>query len=73
MLTELQKHLLAILGNLRDEKSYVAGGSALNVDRPRISDDIDIFHDAEREVVATAQRDIVALREAKFSVASGHP
>ena len=49
-------------------RSYVAGGSALNASRPRISDDIDIFHDAEREVVATAQRDVIALREAKFSV-----
>jgi hypothetical protein len=68
MLSELQKQVLAVLGKLRDDTSYVAGGSALNVNRPRISDDIDIFHDAEREVVATAQRDVIALREAKFSV-----
>jgi hypothetical protein len=68
MLTELQKHVLATIGKLRDEKSYVAGAAALNANRPRISDDIDIFHDVEREVVATARRDIAALRGAKFSV-----
>jgi hypothetical protein len=37
MLSELQKQVLAVLGTLRDDKSYVAGGAALNVNRSRIS------------------------------------
>jgi len=68
MLTQLQKKVLATIAKLRHERSDVAGGVVLNANRPSISDDIDIFHYTEQEVVATARKDIAALREAAFSV-----
>jgi hypothetical protein len=46
----------------------MAGGAVLNHDRPRLSDDLDIFHDTDEEIVATARADIELLRAAGFRV-----
>jgi hypothetical protein len=68
MLTDLQKKVIRTIAKLRDSKSYVAGSAVLNAAHPRISDDLDIFHDDARDVVAIAERDIEALRAAGFEV-----
>ena len=50
----------------RSETSYAAGGAVLNREWPRLSDDIDIFHDTDEEIVGAADRDIETLRAAGF-------
>lgn len=67
-LTDLQRMVLSVIARNRDSRSYIAGGAALNRDRPRISDDLDVFHDAANDVAATVERDMAALRAAGFSV-----
>ena len=59
---------MAVLASNRSETSYVAGGAMLNRDWPRISDDIDFFHDTDEEIVAAARKDIKSLENAGFSV-----
>jgi hypothetical protein len=66
-LTELQRAILALLAANRSQSSYVAGGLVLNRDWPRTSDDIDVFHDTDEEIVEAARRDIEALRQAGFA------
>lgn len=67
-LTDLQKTVLRLLATNRSESSYVAGGITLNRDWPRQSDDIDIFHDSDEDVVAAARKDIDVLTIAGFRV-----
>ena len=66
-LTDLQRHILHHLAANRSSSSYVAGGLALNADWPRLSDDIDIFHDTDEEIFASAERDLAVLEKAGFS------
>ena len=68
MLTSLQKQVIAVIAKLRDEGSYLAGGAVLNQLTSRVSDDLDVFLDDERLVLAVARRDIEALRAAGFVV-----
>jgi hypothetical protein len=60
-LTELQKRILRRLSLNRSESSYLAGGIVLNLDWPRRSDDIDIFHDTDEAVSVVALKDIADL------------
>ena len=46
-LSSLQVRILRALSSQRDPESYVAAGIVLNRDGPRVSEDIDIFHDRE--------------------------
>ena len=48
--SKLQSELLRLLASRRDPESFVAGGVAINRTGPRISRDIDIFHDREERV-----------------------
>lgn len=41
----------------------MAGGAVLNKDWFRLSDDLDIFHDTDEEIVATAKENIAALTQ----------
>jgi hypothetical protein len=52
----------------RDPESYVARASPLNRDMPRISSDIDVFHDREERVAAAALHDARALAAAGYEV-----
>lgn len=61
-LTLLQKDILASISANRSETSYIAGGVVLNKDWPRLSDDIDIFHDTDEEIGAAADLDIGKLQ-----------
>lgn len=67
-LTDLQKRIMRRLAANRSATSYLAGGAILNIDWPRQSDDVDIFHDTDEEVSGTADKDIADLRTEGFSV-----
>lgn len=68
VLTTLQKKVMASIARNRSDSSYLAGGLALNKDWPRLSDDIDIFHDTDEEIAESAERDIETLRNDGFKV-----
>ncbi len=55
-LTQLQRRIMAVLASNRTRTSYVAGGLVLNRDWPRMSDDIDVFHDTDEEIGPTRCR-----------------
>ncbi|MDL2400553.1 hypothetical protein [Rhizobium mayense] len=59
---------MASIAKNRSETSYVAGGLVLNMNWPRLSDDIDIFQDTDEEIGPTADRDIETLRNDGFRV-----
>jgi len=46
-LSRIQTDIFRLLAAHRDPESDVAGASPLNRDAPRISEDIDVFHDRE--------------------------
>src|SRR3974390_2422153 len=64
--TQLQSDILRRLAKNRSETSYLAGGLILNRNWPRRSDDIDIFHDTDEEVTATATADLAVLDAAGY-------
>jgi hypothetical protein len=66
-LSNLQQRVLSVIAAKRDPESYVAGGVPLNRAGPRISSDIDIFHDREERVQAAADADAAALAAAGFA------
>jgi len=67
-LTDLQRRIMQRLAKNRSETSYLAGGLVLNLNWPRRSDDIDIFHDTDEEVADVAEKDIADLRNDGFCV-----
>jgi hypothetical protein len=67
-LSKIQTDILRLLAAHRDPESYVAGASPLNRDAPRISDDIDVFHDREERVAAAAMTDAQTLAAAGYGV-----
>jgi hypothetical protein len=67
-LTDLQKRIMRRLSLNRSQSSYLAGGLILNLDWPRRSDDIDIFHDTDEEVSEVAEKDIADLEKEGFRV-----
>lgn len=67
-LSPFQKSVVNLLAGNRSETSYMAGGLVLNKDWPRQSDDLDIFHDTDEEIGASADVDIRTLREAGYRV-----
>ncbi|MBB3458726.1 hypothetical protein FHT86_007052 [Rhizobium sp. BK313] len=67
-LTQIQKEIMAAIAGNRSDTSYIAGGLALNMDWPRMSDDIDIFHDTDEEIGVSADTDIAKLEADGFKV-----
>lgn len=65
-LSKLQSDTLRLLARNRSESSYLAGGSMLNKDWQRRSDDIAIFHDTDEEVTETAKADLALLDAGGF-------
>ena len=57
-----------VLGPFRTPASYFAGGAALNRTWPRLSDDMDIFHDRRAQLPGAVQAELRALREAGFAI-----
>jgi hypothetical protein len=67
-LSRIQIEILRLLAAHRDPESYVAGAAPLNRDAPRISGDIDLFHDREERVAAAALEDTQTLAAAGYGV-----
>jgi len=67
-LSRLQTEILLLLAAHRDPESYIAGSTYLTRSGPRISGDIDIFHDREERVARAADEDAAALEKAGMSV-----
>ncbi len=69
-LTDFQGTVLRLLAASRNPESFVAGGLAINAspDSPRYSDDMDIFHDAEKGLAAAAAADVAVLTREGFEV-----
>ncbi len=57
-LTRPQRDIMASIAGNRSDSSYIARGIVLNMDWPRISDDMDIFHDTDEEIGSAAEADI---------------
>src|SRR3954469_5584327 len=60
-LTDLQMRIMRRLSANRSQASYLAGRVILNLNWPRRSDDIDIFHDSDEAVSDAALKDIADL------------
>jgi hypothetical protein len=67
-LSDLQSRLLRLLAAQRSPESYVADASPLARAGPRFSADIDVFHDREEAVAATALADAAMIDQAGFRV-----
>ena len=61
-LARIQSAILRLLAAHRDPESYVAGSTPLNVNAPRYSGDIDLFHDREERVARAAAEDGAVLQ-----------
>jgi hypothetical protein len=68
-LSKIQTDILRLLAAHRDPESYVAGATPLNRNAPRISSDIDVFHDREERVAAAALDDTQTLAAAGYDIA----
>jgi hypothetical protein len=71
-LTQYQTTILKLLSERRKTEgiSYIAGGTALNklLNAPRISNDIDIFHDTSEALASTWEKDRQCLLNANFTI-----
>lgn len=71
-LTEFQRSICLLLAEnrIRSGISYVAGGAALNeiLEAPRVSRDIDVFHDTAEAVEAAWSSDNAVLSSADYEV-----
>jgi hypothetical protein len=67
-LDDFQKRVIGILMPLRSPDSTFAGGAVLQRHGFRLSDDEDLFHSDNIDVVAVAERDTAALKSAGLAV-----
>ena len=67
-LTAIQRCVAEVLRPHRSERSYVAGGAALNREWPRLSDDLDIFLDDGDRLPNSVEPELEALRNAGYAV-----
>src|SRR6185295_6748973 len=71
-LTNIQREVCRVIAKQRiaSGESYVAGGAALNtlLDAPRISQDLDLFHDTTAALAATWSADRAALLDAGHEI-----
>lgn len=67
-ISKLQSNILRLIATNRDPESFVAGGVPINRAGPRVSADIDIFHDREDRVAAAALADARRLTDAGYDV-----
>lgn len=67
-LSEVQSAILRLLATHRNPESFVAGATPLNRSGPRLSDDIDIFHDREEAVALVAAADAAVLQANGFAL-----
>ncbi len=62
-ITKFQSDVLRLLAAQRSPDSYIAGGVAINSEGPRISADIDIFHDSAARLESAVKADEAALTD----------
>ncbi|MCP4622792.1 MAG: hypothetical protein GY850_04580, partial [bacterium] len=71
-LTTIQRDICRLISKNRIQvgESYVAGGVALNtlINAPRVSRDIDLFHDSRDAVYTAWEADRTVLEEYKYTV-----
>jgi len=67
-LSKIQSDILRLLASHRDPESYVARSTPLNLNEPRFSGDIDVFHDREERVAQAAEQDAAFLREHGYAL-----
>lgn len=67
-LTNTQRKVAQVLAPFRTRNNYVAGGAALNRKWPRLSDDMDIFHDLRDRLPNCVEPELQALRDEGFRV-----
>jgi hypothetical protein len=67
-LSALQHRILSLIARHRDPESFVAGGTVLNREGARYSDDIDIFNDVLERVEQAALKDAEALTTSGLAV-----
>jgi hypothetical protein len=67
-LSKIQTDILRLLAVHRNPETYVAGASPLIRNTPRVSGDIDVFHDRAERVAATALADTQTLTAAGYNV-----
>ncbi len=68
MLSAIQRDVLRVIAAGRAPDSYVAGAAALNAQRARWSDDIDIFNESAERTEAAFTADCTALRASGFEI-----
>jgi len=66
--TKGQLAVLRVIAAARSSGSYVAGSIPLNENEPRLSDDIDIFHDIVEGAAECADRDAALLQAAGYTI-----
>lgn len=67
-LTDFQRQVLGTIALNRDPESYIAGGTVLQREGIRNSDDIDIFHDREERLATAIVVDEQSLKNAGYKV-----
>ncbi len=69
-ITDIQVAVLQVIAKNRSLDSYVAGATVIHAgaSSPRISKDLDIFHDDSDAVPRSAKIDVASLEEAGFAV-----
>lgn len=68
MLTAIQSHVAKLLAANRRQGNYFAGGAVLNQRTWRLSDDLDIFTNADEEIPDIVKADLASLDAAGFDV-----
>jgi hypothetical protein len=66
-LSKIQSDVLLAIAKNRNPESFIAGATPINKDGPRYSSDIDIFHDREENVAASAIADVAVLEQSGFT------
>lgn len=66
--SDFQTDVLRLIAANRSPESHVAGGLALNMNFERLSDDVDLFHDAKEAMKAASDRDAEVLTTAGYEV-----
>lgn len=69
-ISEIQASVLRVIAKNRSLDSYLAGATVIHAGArsPRLSQDLDIFHDDDDAVPRSAQIDVASLKEAGFTV-----
>ena len=66
--SRIQSDILRLLAGQRDAESFVAGGVPVNRQGPRVSTDIDIFHDRQERVGKAAEQDAALLAKSGYAI-----